>query len=380
MATIWGSATGSNSDRVNVWIDWWEDAPDYANNRSYVHAAFYAQTKSDQSSTTYDNNGNSNFYVNGGRVSGIVNGSINFRSASPHNRPKNILGTWEGWVSRDGNGNANITFSGNFSLSSSYISGGSAGGTVSLSTIWTGAGAPSSPRFDQNPYENTLTFRWNAGSGGVNNAIVGYHIYFRINYGGEQVIAVGVTTYHNIDTLGWGRGTVVDFHLAAITQRGDNPWSGWSGSAYKNRVPNTPTNASMSKAFYAPGETMRINFTNNGDPDGNLREFEAVNSSTGQVVGRNQSAAATYVDIPTTGWTPGVNYSFCVRAYDTLSVPGGWSGVATAMLGLPAFIRIADGTFRRVASMRVNVPGQGFRQVKSMKIAPVQGAINRTVF
>jgi hypothetical protein len=97
MDVIWGAATGSNADRVNVWIEWYEGTTDYANNRSYVYANFYAQTKLTASSTTYDNNGgNSNFYVNGARCSGIVNGKIDFRSAPPYNRPRNELGVLGG--------------------------------------------------------------------------------------------------------------------------------------------------------------------------------------------------------------------------------------------------------------------------------------------
>lgn len=322
MPIISGAATGSNANRVNVWIEWWESTIDHANNRSYVYARFYAQTKSDQSSSTYDNNGNSNFYVNGGRVSGIVNGTIDFRSPA---RPLNVLGTWEGWVSRDGNGNANIRFHGDFSLSSSYISGGGADGTVSLTTIWTGASAPTNPTLSPGTFENSVTFQWGAAQPGVNNAILTYHVYFRINYGAEQGADVGNTTSWALNTSGWARGTVIDFRVFAITQRGDHPVSGYSAIARKNRVPNQPTSPSVPKTSYIPGETIRVSFANTGDPDGNLAGCEVATDQNETIVGTRAGASITYVDVDTTGWQQGIQRRFRVRGYDAFGVRGSWS-------------------------------------------------------
>lgn len=384
MGVIWGTATGSNADRVNVWIEWYEGTPpDYANNRSYVSARFYAQTKSTASSTTYDNNGgDSDFYVNGTRKSGLVNEAIDFRSASPYNRPLNLLGSWEDWVYRDGNGNAAITFSGSFSLSSSYISGGSATGTATLATIWTAATAPSNLRFDQNVFETSPTFRWNAGSGGVNNAIQGYRVYYRLNQGSESSHDVANVTSWSPDGSGWVRGTEVDFSVRAITQKGDNPLSsGWSNKATKNRLPNAPTHVSLSKAVYVPGEAVRVNFTNNGDPDNNLTGFE-VETSGSTVTIKNESSTATYVEIPTAGWTPGVNYTFRVHAYDALGACSAWSGPVSALVGLPMKLFTTEGSaYKQAAQMKLFVTEGGpAKTVKSMNITTTQGSEFKTVF
>ena len=251
------------------------------------------------------------------------------------------------------------------------------------SLYFTGAGAPSNPRLSAGVFENGVTLLWNAASPGVNNAVHTYHVYYRINGGTEYGVDVGANyTSYWLDTTGWGRGTRVDFHLAAITQRGDNPWSGWSGSAYKNNAPNTPTSASVAKTFYAPGETIRVSFTNNGDPDGNMLSVEVARGDNESTLWTN-TAGASYVDVNTTGWTPGVPYQLHVRARDSFQVLSGWSNLtAVVMVGLPVFVQpAADGVFRRVVSMQVYVSDTvGFKTVKSMKIAPAQGEINKTVF
>lgn len=378
MGTIWGSASGSNGNRVNVWIDWWEDI-EHVNNRSLVHARFYAQTKPDKTSDTYDNQGRSHFYVNGTLVTNRT-GTIDFRSPA---RIQNLLGSWDGWIDRDAAGNASISFSGDFSIDSGYIPGGSASGTVVLATIWTPASAPTNPTLSPNPYENTVTFSWGAASPGVNNGILGYHVYYRLNYGGEYLAGLGNVTSWTPDVSGWGRGTVVDFHVAAITERGDNPWSGWSNAVTRNRVPNTPTNLSLAKAFFVPGETVRVYFSNQGDPDGNISGFEAALEQNETIRGTNNSPSANYVDVSTVGWTPGVYYRLRVRGYDAYGIRGGWSAYSPAfLLGLPIKIAPAQGAAAKtVASMKI-APAQGgsFKSVAGMKIAPVQGPINKTVF
>ncbi len=376
MAIISGSATGSNADRVNVWIEWWEDGINYSANCSDVHARFYTQIKADKSSDTRDSSGKSNFYINGTRASGIT--GIDFRD---HNL--NTLGTWDGKVYRDSNGNASITFSGNFSLSSSYISGGSVSGTVALTTIWTGAGAPYGLSLSPGIFEDSVTLSWNAGTAGVNNAVTGYRIYYRKDGGTEQRVDIGKTTSYPLNTTEWARGTKVDFRLMAVTQKGDNPMSGFSGTAYKNSAPNAPTNVSVTKTCYAPGEAIRITFSNAGDADGNLKGFEAAKMDSDTVLGDNYASTATHVEVSTaTGtWTPGVSYQLSVRARDTLGALSAWVTAPPVMVGLPMFVQpTPGGGFKRVVQMKVYVPDAGFKTVKSMRIAAAQGAINKTIF
>lgn len=255
--------------------------------------------------------------------------------------------------------------------------------SFSWSLYWSGASAPTNPTLSPNPYENTVTFSWGAASPGVNNGILGYHVYYRLNNGGEYLAGLGNVTSWTPDVSGWARGTVVDFHVAAITGRGDNPWSGWSNAVTKNRVPNTPTSLSLAKAFFVPGETVRVYFSNNGDPDNNLAGFEAALEQDAVIRGKNASGSATHVDVSTAGWTPGVYYRLRIRGYDAHGIVGGWSAYSPAfLLGLPMKIAPAQGTMAKtVASMKI-APAQGgsFKSVAGMKIAPAQGPINKTVF
>jgi hypothetical protein len=274
-----------------------------------------------------------------------------------------------------------VSFSGNFSLSSSYISGGSAAGTAELTTIWTAASAPSNPRVDQSVFETSPTFRWDAGSDGVNNAILAYGIYYRLNQGSEYYRDVGNVTSWTPGDLGWARGTAVDFYVRALTKKGDNPYSGWSNKATKNRQPNAPTNVSLIKSVYVPGETVRVNFTNNGDPDNNLKGFEVDIGARGSAVASNENGGA-YVEVPTAGLTPGMSYSFRVQAYDTFGVRSGWSGPVSAMVGLPIKLYATEGGApRQVAQMKLYpTEGGAFKTVKSMRIAVTQGNEFKTVF
>ena len=90
-------------------------------------------------------------------------------------------------------------------------------------------------------------------------------------------------------------------------------------------MPNTPTSLTLERTSYIPGETIRVYFANNGDPNGNLAGFEAGTDADAQIVGSNASAGATYVDIDTTGWEQGIQRKFRVRAYDALGAKSSWS-------------------------------------------------------
>jgi hypothetical protein len=255
---------------------------------------------------------------------------------------------------------------------------------ATLTVDYTAPTAPSPPTgLNISPvlFEGTATLGWSAGAGGYNNPITTYHVYYRVNGGSQTFAGSTAGTSLTIDTTGIGLGASLTFQVAALSNYAGAVWSAQSGAATRNRRPNKPTVVSMSKAFYAPGETLRIKFTNTGDADGNLAGFEAALGDSETVLARREMGTAEYVDIPGTGWASGVNYAFRVRGYDSLGVRSDWSDTASAMIGLPVFVQpAADGVFRRVVSMQVYVPGEGFKMVKSMKIAPAQGAINKTVF
>ncbi len=199
------------------------------------------------------------------------------------------------------------------------------------SLYWTRAGAPYSPSLSPNPYENRVTFSWGPASAGVNNAIQTYRVYYRINYGGENLADVGNTTSWTPDVSGWGRGTIVDFYVMAVTQRGDNPWSGWSNAVTKNRIPNQPTSPGVPKTSYIPGDIIRVSFANTGDPDNNLVGFEAATDQNETIVGNSASGAATFVDVNTSGWPQGIQRRFRVRSYDAYGIRSPWSSFTTVV-------------------------------------------------
>lgn len=266
-------------------------------------------------------------------------------------------------------------------------------GNHQLTVTYTAPTSPTAPTdvtLSKNPFESALSVNWVKGSNGVNNPITGQEVRYQTSangttWGSETVVSVSSTaTSYAIPSATLNALTPGYYLRARVGSKSayaSTVYSGYSASARKNRQPNTLTNVSTSKAFYAPGEYVRINFINTGDADNNLDRVEADIDASGTAAGTN-TAAATYVEVPTTGLTPGVSYSFRVRGVDALAVAGAWSAPVTAMVGLPMFVQpAADGAFKRVVSMQVYVSDEaGFKTVTGMKIAPVQGAINKTVF
>ena len=190
---------------------------------------------------------------------------------------------------------------------------------------WTAATAPKNPRILPTTYETGVTLAWDGATAGANNAVSGYYVYYRQGGGAEQSINVGNVTSWPLNTSGWARGTSLDFRVAAVTHRGDNPASSFSAAVIKNRVPNQPTSPSVPKTSYIPGELIRVSFANTGDPDGNLAGFEAATDASETIVGTIGSALATYVDVDTTDWEQSIQRRFRVRGYDALGVRGPWS-------------------------------------------------------
>lgn len=246
MATFSGSATGSNGSRINVWIDINETQVEVPNNRSYVTADFYAQVKSGQSSSTYDNQAPVNFYINGGHVLGTTM-AIDFRSNN-----LNHLAHWEGWVGHDANGNGTLTASGNFSLASSYVSGGSCSGALGLTNIWSGIGSPSGATL-KNISAASMQFTFNGASGGVNNPVSRYDAYIQYSdnegasWSGYDSWGFGsVGSGFSIDISGHPGGRLFKGHVYAIGSRGDVTNSGDSNLVRKPwTVPGIPTSLGM---------------------------------------------------------------------------------------------------------------------------------------
>lgn len=368
MPIIWGSATGPNGDRVNVWIDWTETSIDINNNRSYVVADFYAQTKPDKTSSTYDGQGKSWFYVNGNQVD-YRYGLIDFRSPA---RPLNHLGHWESWVQHDSDGKASITLAGNFDISSSYIRDGSASGTVQLTEIWTAATPPSSRSFSASIYENSITMFWSGQASGKNNAITGYHVLYRTNDGsgwsGETTVNVGGATSLNINTASWPRGRQLKFRVRCLTVKGDNPISGESAVATKNRAPGTPGKPTPNSSIYKVGDTITLTFSAAIDADGNLSGYEAkmqdasgADYNGGAIIG---TSSGTTLAINTAGWAPGKKWRFLVRAKDSFGVRGSWSAASDYIQIGVAMKAVIDGGIKNLADCYIVVESGGTKSLK----------------
>ncbi len=196
--------------------------------------------------------------------------------------------------------------------------------SISYGEFWSNAGAVSNLSLGPNPFENTVNFSWSPATAGVNNAILEYRLYTKIDETEQQIYAGSATSYQ-MNASGIARGKRLRANVVAITQRGDNPACGWSNTIMRNNVPNTPTSLTLDRTSYIPGEVIRVHFANTGDPNGNLAGFEAATNVDTQIVGRNTSAGATYVDIDTTGWEQGIKRKFRVRGYDALGARGSWS-------------------------------------------------------
>lgn len=127
-----GSGTGSNGNRIDVWIEYRVGDADVANNRTWFTAYFYAALNPNYtSSTSYYKGLNSTFSVNGTAAGSVTDGAYDFTSTAK----VNLLGSFDGWIAHGADGKKSLSLSGSFTTASSYISGGSISGTVTLPVI-----------------------------------------------------------------------------------------------------------------------------------------------------------------------------------------------------------------------------------------------------
>ena len=232
----------------------------------------------------------------------------------------------------------------------------------------------------ENTYKDGVTFRWLSSAPGVNNPCINYDVYYRLNSGSPTLLGNTGNTSAWLDTTAFPQGTRLDFYVNARSNYADPVTSDYPGQAIKNSAPNVPTGVSLAKSVYVPGEPVRVSFTNPGDPDGNLQGYKAKTSANGTIY--PSTAGATYVDVDTTGWTPGISYTFNVCACDTFGICSGWSPSVSALVGLPMRTAPTEGVlFKQAAQMKVFVmAGDVAKTVKSMKVAVTQGSDFKTVF
>lgn len=127
-----GSGTGSNGGRIDVWVEYLVGDQDVAGNRSRLTAYFYtALNPSYTSSTSYYTGLNSDFTVDGAAANAVTGGAYDFTSSAK----VNLLGSFDGWIAHSADGTKTVPLTGSFTTVSSYISGGSVSGSVTLPTI-----------------------------------------------------------------------------------------------------------------------------------------------------------------------------------------------------------------------------------------------------
>ncbi len=219
-------------------------------------------------------------------------------------------------------------------------------------TTPTACGAPTSCSVSPTIAESSATLSWGGATSGKANSIVGYDIdYCESSDGsswGSWITLASVTS-----TLAYGsrtvnphstRGYYRKYRVRTKGSLGSSYYSGYKESTNtlkKNEVPNTISGTpSLSTTNAANGETVRISFTNAGGD--NLAGYEVAMKddsdvwyNSGQIMGTNASASATYVDVSTSGWSTGNTWKFLVRGYDSFGIRGSWSA-ETALLTIGA--------------------------------------------
>lgn len=125
-----GNATGSNAAYVDVWLEWKQLSKNTSGNTSQVRVLLYAAcTKSSSTSWSAAENFG---YV------GYNGGNRQYRSTTYNfaNNAVNCFGDYTFTIAHDSDGTKSITLEGAWSTShSTYISGGSVSGKVTLDTI-----------------------------------------------------------------------------------------------------------------------------------------------------------------------------------------------------------------------------------------------------
>lgn len=132
MASYSNTCNGSGGDHYTLHIDVTQNSQNVANNTSNVTVTMWAQSDS-PSYGAYNNGGGCSYSLS---VDGAVRASSSSASMDFRNRSRVNMATWTGNISHASNGTKTLNVSGSFSFSgSSYLSGGSCSGSMTLTTI-----------------------------------------------------------------------------------------------------------------------------------------------------------------------------------------------------------------------------------------------------
>ncbi len=134
---IYGAGTGPNGDRIDVWVEY-TTTQDQPGNRTLVKAYFYTALHPGESSGTYDRqNGlvTTRFTVNGVSGTGLAD-DIPYDFQSTNNI--HSLGTFNQYIPHNEDGTKTVSVSGAFTVTSSYITGGTLSASIVLPAIQRG--------------------------------------------------------------------------------------------------------------------------------------------------------------------------------------------------------------------------------------------------
>lgn len=124
-----GTGTGSNGNRIDVWLEYKVTSQSVVDNTSQITAVFYAALRSGYASQTWGSSGRSSTVTIDGSAASF-SGGYDFRTTAV-----NALGSQTRTIAHSADGSRQITLSGSFTTRSTYISGGSVSGTIALPTI-----------------------------------------------------------------------------------------------------------------------------------------------------------------------------------------------------------------------------------------------------
>ena len=127
-----GAGTGSNGNRIDVWMEYLLGQQSVAGNYTPITVYFYAALRPGYSSTTKMDKGlNSALKVNGQAGTGVTDGGYDFSSTTAIN----LLGSYTGNIAHESDGSKSLSLAASFTTKSAYISGGAVSDTITLPTI-----------------------------------------------------------------------------------------------------------------------------------------------------------------------------------------------------------------------------------------------------
>lgn len=379
-------SNSSASTTLSVSLNTWRNGPDITSTSAYATVNWSVTLGS---ATSLGSGSNRTLYVyrSDGALLGsaVIKNGIAWNSSATYSGSFNIgfdSGTynsfaWDLYIQTSSEGTQSCIWT-NRSYCTDF--------SVSWPLYWSYATAPTSLSLSPGVFENTVRLSWSGAASGINNGISTYHCYYQYsdNSGGswseKTIVNSGGAGYIDVDTASWPRGRLIRFHVYSISTYND-PLSGYSGTARKNRPPNAPTGTpTTNRSVYSPGETIVLTFEppeprdpdtgTSGDiagyevklkhPDGSDYSFE-------RIMGANPSPTATSVNVSTVEWTPGQQWTLHVRGYDLLGVRSEWSA-ATALITIGTPLRVlVSGSLKSVAEQRVLVNGV-LKQVSEVKV------------